>query len=55
MGLSTSARSRVPDIGVDTPLSDAAYVEDGKFEDSRTDRGQIDGLPEDGESFFPIV
>jgi len=33
-----------------------ADVVDGVIvEDSRVDRGQIDGSPEDGESIFPIV
>jgi len=33
-----------------------AEVVDGVIvEDSRVDRGQIDGSPEDGESIFPIV
>ncbi|WP_241384903.1 hypothetical protein [Rhodococcus sp. CH91] len=37
----------------DTKLAD---VVDGVIvEDSRIDRGQIDGTPEDGESIFPIV
>jgi len=37
----------------DTKLAD---VVDGVIvEDSRIDRGQIDGAPEDGESIFPIV
>ncbi len=60
-----------PDISVDTPLSDAAFLEDGVpsgeqavkhaevvegviVEDSRVDRGQVDGTPEDGESFFGV-
>ena len=55
----------------DTPLSDAAFTEDGIssaeyavkhadvvegviVQDSRVDRGQIDGTPEDGESFFGV-
>jgi hypothetical protein len=60
-----------PDTSVDTPLSDAAFLEDGVsrgehvvkhaevvegviVEDSRVDRGQVDGTPEDGESFFGV-
>jgi hypothetical protein len=60
-----------PEISVDTPLSDAAFTEDGIssaeyavkhadvvegviVQDSRVDRGQIDGTPEDGESFFGV-
>ena len=64
--------SEEPDIAVDTPLSDAADIEDGiscaEFgfkqadvvegvivQDSRVNRGQVDGTPEDGDSFFPVV
>jgi hypothetical protein len=64
--------SEEPDISVDTPLSDAAYMPDGisspEFgfkeadvvdgvivQDSRVNRGQVDGTPEDGGSFFPVV
>ena len=33
-----------------------AEVVDGVIvQDSRIDRGQIDGTPEDGDSFFPVV
>jgi hypothetical protein len=33
-----------------------ADVVDGVIvEDSRMDRGQVDGTPEDGDSFFPVV
>jgi hypothetical protein len=63
--------SEEPDTSVDTPLSDAALMEDGipsrEFavtqtdvvdgvivEDSRVSRGQIDGTPEDGDSFFDV-
>ncbi len=60
----------VPDISVDDPVSDVvredgisssefavkeADVVDGVIvEDSRVSRGQIDGTPEDGESFFDV-
>jgi hypothetical protein len=64
--------SEVPDISVDTPLSDAASTPDGVssaeygvkeadvvdgviVQDSRVNRGQVDGTPEDGDSFFPVV
>jgi hypothetical protein len=64
--------SEVPDISVDTPLTDAAYTQDGVssaeygvkeadvvdgviVQDSRVNRGQVDGTPEDGDSFFPVV
>ena len=60
-----------PETSVDTPLSDAAFTEDGIsstehavkhadvvegviVQDSRVDRGQVDGTPEDGESFFGV-
>jgi len=60
-----------PETSVDTPLSDAAFTEDGissaEFavkhadvvegvivQDSRVDRGQVGGTPEDGESFFGV-
>ncbi len=60
-----------PETSVDTPLSDAAFAEDGVssseyavkeadvvdgviVEDSRVSRGQIDGTPEDGDSFFGV-
>ena len=61
-----------PDTSVDTPLSDAADIDEGVasseyavkeadvvdgviVEDSRVYRGQVDGTPEDGDSFFPVV
>jgi hypothetical protein len=64
--------SEEPDISVDTPLSDAANMQDGIswaeygvkeadvvegviVEDSRVNRGQVDGTPEDGDSFFPVI
>ena len=60
-----------PDTSADTPLSDAAFTEDGIsspeygvkhadivdgviVQDSRVDRGQVDGTPEDGDSFFNV-
>lgn len=63
--------SEEPETSVDTPLSDAAFTEDGVsssehavketdvvegviVEDSRVSRGQIDGTPEDGDSFFGV-
>ncbi|KAA0108444.1 hypothetical protein [Mycolicibacterium sp. P1-5] len=36
-------------------VKDVDIVEGVIVEDSKTHRGQIDGAPEDGESFFPIV
>ncbi|MDT5013597.1 MAG: hypothetical protein QOH57_5214 [Mycobacterium sp.] len=60
-----------PDTSVDTPLSEAAFAQDGVaspefgvkeadvvdgviVEDSRVDRGQVSGTPEDGDSFFGV-
>ncbi|OLL19123.1 MULTISPECIES: hypothetical protein [unclassified Rhodococcus (in: high G+C Gram-positive bacteria)] len=50
----------VYDGGRDTAVVDggrkhAELVEGVIVEDSRVDRGQIDGSPEDGESLFPVV
>ncbi|OOL32235.1 hypothetical protein GQ85_08685 [Rhodococcus rhodochrous] len=50
----------VVDGGGDTAVVDggrkhAELVEGVIVEDSRVDRGQIDGSPEDGESLFPVV
>ncbi|MGX7730153.1 hypothetical protein ACWPOB_12905 [Rhodococcus sp. 2H158] len=50
----------VYDGGGDTAVVDggrkhAELVEGVIVEDSRVDRGQIDGSPEDGESLFPVV
>lgn len=57
--------AEVPDTDADTPASDTPsddYAErpteevDGVYyQDRGTDRGQIDGTPEDGESFFTVV
>jgi hypothetical protein len=60
-----------PDTSVDTPLSNAAFSEDGVasaefgvkeadvvdgviVQDSRVDRGQVSGTPEDGDSFYDV-
>lgn len=36
-------------------LKHAEEVDGVIVEDSRVDRGQVDGSPEDGDSFFPVV
>ncbi|NGP06252.1 hypothetical protein G6038_12320 [Rhodococcus sp. 14C212] len=43
------------DTAVDGGRKHAEVVEGVIVEDSRVDRGQIDGSPEDGESLFPVV
>ena len=36
-------------------VKEADVVDGVIVEDSRVDRGQVDGTPEDGDSFFPVV
>jgi hypothetical protein len=44
------------DVEISSEGRKSAEVVDGVIvEDSRVDKGQVDGTPEDGDSLFPIV
>ena len=49
--------ARLPDDGISSSefaVKEADVVDGVVIEDSRVSRGQNDGTPEDGDSFFPI-